>query len=168
MIENRKFYRLPSHSRFVLGNENRVYAGKAVNISFGGAFVHLLDVTGIKSGDRMKCDFMLSESGPVLSSMTQVKRVAVGSSNPSDYSGVGVEFVDFTGDSRRIVDEFIFEQKRLYELLGTLLMNTEPDLRSMKPMLSKLPLQRQPDLRDLRVFVESTLRSIQLVENKGV
>lgn len=168
MIENRKFYRLPSHSRFLLGNPSKIYSGKAVNISFGGAFVHVLDVSGLKSGDQLKCDFMLQENGPVLTSAVIVKRVAVGSSNPNDLSGVGVEFVDFVGESRKIVDEFIFEQKRLYELLGTLLMNTEPDLRSMKPMLSKLPVQRSPDLRDLRVFVETTLRAIQLVENKGI
>lgn len=167
MIENRKFYRLPSHSRFVLGSQTRVYAGKATNISFGGSFIHMLDVKGIKSGDRLKCDFMLQDNGPVLSCMALVRRVALGSSNPADYSGVGIEFQDYVGDSSRLIDEFLFEQKRLYELLGTLLMNTEPDLRSMKPMLSKLPIQRQSDLRDLRVFVESTLRAIQMVEAKS-
>lgn len=168
MIENRKFYRLPSHARFLLGSPAKIYTGKSINISFGGAFVHVLDISGVKNGDRLKCDFMLHESGPVLSANVIVRRVALGSSNPADYSGLGVEFTDFVGDSRKIVDEFIFEQKRLYELLGTLLMNTEPDLRSMKPMLAKLPVQRSPDLRDLKVFVESTLRAIQMVEDKGV
>lgn len=167
MIENRKFYRLPSQSRFALGNNVRVYTGKAINISFGGAFVHILDVSGFRAGDRLKCDFILQDTGPVLTTIGQVKRIAAGSTNPADYSGVGFEFLEFVGDSRKLIEEFILEQKRLYELLGTLLMNTEPDLRSMKPMLAKLPIQKAPDLRDLRIFVESALRSIQMVESKN-
>ena len=168
MIENRRYYRLPSHSRFILGNSLKVYSGKSTNISFGGAFVQMLDVGGIKTGDKMKCDFMLQENALILSCNIQVRRLSLGSNNPADLSGVGVEFLEFAPESKRMLEEYIFEQKRLYELLGTLLMNTEPDLRSMKPLLSKLPIQRQPDLRDLRVFVESTLRAIQLVEQKGL
>lgn len=167
MIENRKFYRLPSHSRFILGNNQTVYSGKFTNISTGGAFVHILDVTGLQSGDRLKCDFILNESSPVLGAMVQVKRVARGSGNPADLSGLGLAFVDFLGDSKKSLDEYIFDQKRIYEVLGALLMSTEPDMRSMKPLLSRLPIQRAPDLRDLRIFVESTLRAIERVEVKA-
>jgi hypothetical protein len=168
MIENRRFFRLPSAARFVLGNDKKVYTGKSTNISFGGSFIHMMDVEGIRTGDRMKCDFILFENAPVLSTIVRVKRVSLGSVNPTDYKGVGVEFEDYSGESKRILEEFVFEQKRLYELLGTLLHNTEPDLRSMKPLLSKLPIQKQVELSDLRMFVESTLLSIQLVEEKGI
>ena len=166
-IENRKFYRLPSHSRFVLGNPQKLFAGKAVDISFGGAFVHILDVQGVTNGDRMRCDFMLYDNSPILSGIVLVKRVAVGSPNPLDYSGIGVEFSDFSGESKRVLDEYIGNQKRIYEVLGTLLLNTEPDVRSIRPLLAKLPIQRQMELRDLRVFVETTLLSIQMVEMRA-
>ena len=167
MIENRRYYRLPSQARFVLGNDKRVYSGKSTNISLGGAFVHMLDVTGIQSGDKFKCDFSLFEKSPVITGTVRIKRVAVGSINPSDYMGAGIEFLELSSEARRVLEEYIFEQKGLYEMLGTLLNNTEPDLRSMKPLISKLPIQKQIELRDLRMFVEATLNSIQLVEQKN-
>lgn len=166
-IENRRFYRLPSHSRFVLGNQSKLYSGKAVDISFGGAFIHVLNVEGVQNGDRMRCDFMLYDNSPVLSGIVLVKRVALGSPNPLDYSGIGIEFSDFSGESKRMLEEYIINQKRIYEVLGTLLLNTEPDVRSIRPLLAKLPIQRQMELRDLRVFVETTLLSIQIVEKKA-
>ncbi len=167
MIENRKFYRLPSNARFVLGNNRSVFSGKATNMSFGGSFIHLLAFNGIQNGDKLKCDFMLSENSAVLTSMVQVRRVALGSSNPSDYSGLGIEFTEFHADTQTQLEEYLFDQKRIYELLGTLLMNTEPDMRSMRPLISKLPVSKMTDIRDLRLFVESTLKAIQMVERKN-
>jgi hypothetical protein len=166
MIENRRFFRLPSHSTFVLGNTTQVFSGRSTNISLGGAFIHILDVRGVQTGRPMKCDFMLQENGPVLSTKVQIRRVALGSTNPADYSGLGVEFQEFSGDAQKHIEGFILEQKRIYQLLGTLLMNTEPDMRSMKPLISRLPLNKETGLRDLRVFVESALRSIQMMEAK--
>ncbi len=46
-------------------------------------------------------------------------------------------------------------------------MNSEPDMRSMRPLISKLPVPRMNDIRDLRIFVESTLKAIQMVERKN-
>jgi hypothetical protein len=167
MVENRKFYRIPSLGRFVLGNNQKVFTGRSVNISFGGAFIHFLDVSGLKNGDLLKCDFILQESGQVLTTQAEVRRVAYGSVNPSDLSGLGIQFVDLKGDTQKSLFQYILDQKRIYELLGALMMNTEPDLRSIRPLISKLPLQRQLDLRDLRIHVETILRSIQMVEQKG-
>lgn len=153
--------------RFVLGNSQKIFTGTALNVSFGGAFVHIFDLEGLKSGDHLKCDFVLQESGHVFTSQVEVRRVAYGSANHFDYSGLGLQFVDLKGDSQKGLFQYILDQKRIYELLGALLMNTEPDLRSIRPLISKLPFARQFDLKGVRDFVETTLRSIQLVEQKG-
>jgi hypothetical protein len=150
-----------------LGNAQKIFTGNAVNISFGGVFVHIFDLEGLKSGDLLKCDFVLHESGNVLSSQVEVRRVVYGSANHFDYSGLGIQFVDLKGDSQKGLFQYILDQKRIYELLGALMMNTEPDLRSIRPLISKLPFNRQFDIRGVRDFVETTLRSIQMVEEKG-
>ncbi len=167
MVENRKFYRIPNMGRFILGNSQKIYTGTALNVSFGGAFVHIFDLEGLKSGDLLKCDFVLHESGNVLSTQVEVRRVVYGSANHFDYSGLGIQFVDLKGDSQKGLFQYILDQKRIYELLGALMINTEPDLRSIRPLISKLPFNRQFDIRGVRDFVETTLRSIQLVEQKG-
>jgi len=167
MFENRKFYRIPSQARFILGNSQKIFTGRCTNFSFGGGFVQLPDLTGLKSGDLLKCDFVLHEGGQVLTAQIEVRRVSQGSADPTDPVGVGISFSELMGASQKELSQFILDQKRIYELLGALLMNTEPDLRSIRPLISKLPLQRQPSLRDLRIFVEATLKAIQLVEQKG-
>lgn len=153
--------------KFVLGNSQKIFTGTALNVSFGGAFVHSFELEGLKNGDHLKCDFVLQESGHVFSSQVEVRRVAYGSANHFDYSGLGIQFVDLKGDSQKGLFQYILDQKRIYELLGALLMNTEPDLRSIRPLISKLPFARQFDLKGVRDFVETTLRSIQMVEQKG-
>ena len=167
MVENRKFYRIPNMGRFVLGNSNKLFTGSALNVSFGGAFVHIFDLSSFKSGDLLKCDFVLYEGGSVFSSQVEVRRVAYGSANHFDYSGLGLQFVDLKDESQKGLYQYILDQKRTYEILGALLINTEPDLRSIRPLISKLPFSRQFDLRALKDFVETTLRSIQMVEQKG-
>ena len=153
--------------RFILGSSQKIFTGSALNISFGGAFVHILDLSSFRSGDVLKCDFVLYEGGTVFSSQIQVRRIAHGSANHFDYSGLGLEFVDLKGESQKGLYQYILDQKRTYELLGALLMNTEPDLRSIRPLISKLPFSRQFDLRGVKDFVETTLRAIQMVEQKG-
>ena len=153
--------------RFILGNSQNIFTGSALNVSFGGVFVHIFDLGNLKSGDRLKCDFVLHESGQVLSSQVEVRRVVYGSANHFDYSGLGLQFLDLKGESQKGLFQYILDQKRTYELLGALLMNTEPDLRSIRPLISKLPFTRQVDLKGVKDFVETTLRSIQMVEEKG-
>jgi hypothetical protein len=41
-----------------------------------GSLFNFFDVTGLKSGDLLKCDFVLQESGQVLNSQVEVRRVA--------------------------------------------------------------------------------------------
>ena len=164
-VENRRSFRLPSNTRFILSNGKAVYTGKATNISLGGAFIHMLNFEGIRNGDKLKCEFMLQENAAIMSANVFVKRVAFGTDNPSDLSGLGLAFTEFFGDTRRELTEFMLDQKRIYELMGTLLTNTEPDLRSIRPLLAKLPVSRLYDLRDLKVFIEGTLRAIQMVES---
>jgi hypothetical protein len=167
MFENRKFYRIPSLARFVLGGSQKIVTGRCTNISFGGGFIQLLDVGSLKSGDVLKCDFLLQESGQVLTAQAEIRRVSQGSPDPTEPVGIGISFSELIGNSQKELSQFILDQKRVYEILGALLMNTEPDLRSIRPLISKLPLQRQLNLRDLRLFVEATLKAIQLVEQKG-
>lgn len=153
--------------KFILGSSQKIFTGTALNVSFGGVFVHVFDLAGLKSGDLLKCDFVLHDGGNVFTSQVEVRRVAYGSANHFDYSGLGLQFIDFKGEAQKGLFQYILDQKRIYELLGALLINTEPDLRSIRPLISKLPFSRQFDLKGVKDFVETTLRSIQLVEQKG-
>lgn len=160
MIENRKNYRLPFRSKYILGNEDRVIAGNTANMSAGGLFVQTL--TPFMRDTKLKCVFLINNNVSPIVTQAVVKRVVATSSNIDEKPGIGIEFFGAESKDLLRVEQFMEENRRRYELASTLLSSGEPDLNSLQPLLENMHLPNFSDLGETRFYIERILASIEL------
>jgi len=162
MIENRKNYRLPFRSKFLIGNEDRVITGHATNLSAGGVFV--MTLRPFARDTRVKCVFLIDPNVPPVITQAVIKRVVATSPNVDETPGIGLEFLGQPFKDAERVHEFMENNRQNFELASTLLSSGEPDLVSLEPLLEKMHLPKFNDMGDLRFYVERILSSIELVD----
>ena len=166
MFENRQHYRLPLNRKFIVGKEDGVFAGTCVNISSGGAFVNLLDVSQFKLNDKIKCVFSLKSDSDPITIEADVKRVVAPSPNPENTAGLAIMF-EATEQMTEQLKESVEEMRNQFELISTILEHGEPEIRTLQPILQSLNLRPFMDMGELHQYVERILQSVELVEKKN-
>ena len=163
--ENRRSYRLPFRTKFVVGTESRVITGNAINISAGGIFVMTLDPFPRETICR--CVFQLEPRSPPISCESIVKRVIASTGGLEETPGMGMNFTE-TGNNNLVrIKSFMEENKKNFELASTILSSGEPDLVSLEPLVRQMHLPPHLDLGELRFYVERILRTVELIESGG-
>jgi len=165
MIENRKAYRLPFRGKFVFGSSDRVSTGSAVNVSAGGIFVTTFDI--LPRDTECRCVFLLDAEEDPIAIDALVKRVVAPSTDPEAVPGMGFSFKDPEAPGARRVLEFMVDSRRNFEVMATILSTGEPDLVSLKPLVTKLHVAPFSDLGELRQYVERILRAVELVDRRA-
>jgi hypothetical protein len=148
----------------LIGTPQKVYSGNCVNLSEGGSFVSLLAVNEFKRDIVCQCVFSVKKNITPLTFQASIKRIALPSPNPENAFGVGVSFDKPSADSFEILRDYLEEMREHYEVLGTLLSQGEPDIRSLQPIFQELYLPHFVDLAQLKIYVERVLKSIELIE----
>lgn len=164
MIENRRNYRIPFREKFVFSTPAGVFAGNGVNISKGGAFVSLLENPQIKTGLKCRALFKLNPNSKPISLDASVKRVIASTSNPETVPGLAFEFEGVDAQIQNILDQYLEESRKNFEIISTILGSGEPDLLTLEPLLASVQVPPFADLGELRFHVERILKSIEMVE----
>lgn len=167
MIENRRNYRIPFREKFVFSTPLGVFAGNGVNISKGGAFVSLLDNPPIKTGLKCRALFKLNHNSKPISLNASVKRVIASTSNPETIPGLAFEFEDVGEDLQNILNNYLEESRKNFEVIATILASGEPDLLTLEPLLASVQVPPFSDLGELRFHVERILKAIEMVESES-
>jgi len=163
VIENRKTYRLPFKTKVILGSHERVITGNAINISSGGLFIMLLE--SFTRDARLQAVFQLHPEKDPVTIQCQVKRIVRSSTNIDEIPGVGVNFIDDSKDTLKLIEEFMKDNRKKLEMASAILSSGEPDLNSLQPLIEDLHLPNvNNDLSDLRFQIERILKSIELVD----
>jgi len=166
MIENRRNYRIPFREKFVFSTPIGVFAGNGVNVSKGGAFVSLLENPQIKTGLKCRTLFKLTPGSKPISLDATVKRVIATSTNPETVPGLAFEFENITPDVQSMIDNYLEESRKNFEVIATILASGEPDLLTLEPLLGTVQVPPFADLGELRFHVERILKSIEMVEKE--
>jgi hypothetical protein len=164
MIENRRNYRIPFREKFVFSTPVGVFAGNGVNVSKGGAFVSLLENPQIKTGLKCRALFKLTPTSKPISIDASVKRVIASGSNPETVPGLAFEFENIDSSIQEVINSYLEESRKNFEVIATILASGEPDLLTLEPLLATVQLPPFSDLGELRFNVERILRSIEMVE----
>ena len=163
MLENRKSYRIPFRGKFVYGDTQSVFTGNALNISAGGIFVSSLNL--LKRETHCQVLFQLRPEEQPICMEALVKRVSQSTADPEHIPGLGFQFIgDDKEDVKDRIESYMVECRKNYEVASTILSAGEPDLRTIKNLLSNLHLPKFQDLGELRQYVERVLRAIELVD----
>ncbi|NCN27236.1 hypothetical protein GW915_06630 [bacterium] len=165
MFENRQYYRLPLNRKFVVGKADGVFAGTCVNVSSGGAFINLLDVSAFKQNDKCQCVFSVRADTDPITMEGVIKRVVAPSPNPENTAGIAVQFEE----GEEVLKELrtnVEEMRHQFELVSTILEHGEPEIRTLQPILEKLNLRPFMDMGELHQYVERILQSVEIVEKK--
>jgi hypothetical protein len=166
VIESRRFYRIPFYAKMLVGTAQRVYSGNCVNLSGGGAFVSLLAVQEFKRDTICRVVFSVKPRIEPLVFEASVKRIAPPSANPENAFGLGLSFDKSVAESSGILSDYLEEIREHYEVLGTLLSQGEPDIRTLQPLFQELYLPHFVDLAQLKIYVERVLKSIEIIEQQ--
>jgi PilZ domain len=164
MIENRRNYRIPFREKFVFSTSMGVYAGNGVNVSKGGAFVSLLETPQIKTGLKCRALFKLTPTSKPISIDATVKRVIASNTNPETVPGLAFEFENIDPAVQSVINNYLEESRKNFEVIATILASGEPDLLTLEPLLATVQLPPSADLGELRFHVERILRAIEMVE----
>lgn len=164
MIENRRNYRIPFREKFVFSTPSGVFAGNGVNISKGGAFVSLLDNPQIRTGLKCRALFKLKPNSKPISLNAEVKRVIASTVNPETVPGLAFEFESVNPEIQDILNLYLEESRKNFEVIATILNSGEPDLLTLDPLLATVQVPPFADLGELRFHVERILQSIEMVE----
>lgn len=166
LIENRRSYRLPFRNKIILGTNFKIYAGSAVNISVGGLFISISDLSKLSTGEECSCVFQLEENTAPLKLNAVIKRLNRSNSNPNDEPGVGIQFYKNSLEVLKPLREYIQDLRKDYEALSTVLDATEPELRSLLPIVKRLHIHPVENLAELKNNVDQTIMAIEHVEKK--
>ncbi len=166
MIENRRFYRIPFFAKILLGTADKVYSANCVNLSQGGVFISLLQVEEFRRDMPCYAVIGLGPNIPPITFESSVKRLALPSPNPEKLYGLGLAFDKGSQESRALLNDYLDDVKDNYELLGTLLGQGEPDIRSLRPIFSELFLPHFVDLAQLKTYVDRVLKSIEMIDQQ--
>lgn len=166
MIENRRNYRIPFREKFVFSTPVGVFAGNGVNVSKGGAFVSLLENPQIKTGLQCRALFKLTPNSKPISLDASVKRVIGSNSNPETVPGLAFEFENIDPQIQALIDNYLEESRKNFEVIATILGSGEPDLLTLEPLLATVQVPPFADLGELRFHVERILRAIEMVEKE--
>jgi uncharacterized protein (TIGR02266 family) len=167
---NRKHFRIPFHTKFIYGTQERVFTGTSLNLSPGGVFIATMEL--IPRGSLCRVSFLLKDNEEPIMTEALVRRVSSAGFDPQEIAGLGFQFTDDQQNvevAARITD-FIEQSRRQLELVATILSSGEPELLSLLPLFRNLHLPPFTDLGEVRQHVERVLKSIELVEkaNEGI
>jgi hypothetical protein len=162
MIENRRHFRLPFRSKIILGSDDQVITGNAMNISAGGLFV--MTLLPFTRDTHLKCVFLIDEKTPPIVTQVAVKRVVASTVNLDETPGLGISFIGVENKDLDRIRKFMDDNRHKFELAATLLSSGEPDLHSLEPLLETMHLPKFTDMGELRFFVERILKTIESVE----
>lgn len=167
MLENRRNYRIPFREKFVFSTPVGVFAGNGVNVSKGGAFVSLLENPQIKTGLKCRALFKLTPTSKPISLDASIKRVIASGLNPETMPGLAFEFENIDLEIQAIIDNYLEESRKNFEVIATILGSGEPDLLTLEPLLATVQVPPFADLGELRFHVERILRAIEMVEKEA-